>query len=86
MVSLKLNNSGAFKSSSKLALYYSKKYWKNASYAERLAIIAAGGTFSVVGFGGAGVVALGGAVGMPLFFLTGAGGAFIGTIIDRLNK
>ncbi len=83
---IKLSNSNTFKSCSKLAMSYSKKYWKNASYAERLGIIGAGGALTLVGFGGAGIAALGGAIGVPLFLITAAGGTFIGTIIDKLNK
>ncbi|MBA6316877.1 hypothetical protein [Cellulophaga baltica] len=69
-----LNNSNAFKSCSKLAMSYSKEYWKNASYAERLGII---GGIAFVGLGGAGVSALGGAVGIPFFLLTAAGGPLL---------
>lgn len=82
----KLSNSKAFKSCSKVAMSYSKSYWKNASYAERLGIIGAGGALTLAGVGGAGIAALGGAVGVPLFLLTAAGGTFIGTIIDKIKK
>ena len=82
----KLNNKEAFKASLNIATEYSKKYWKKASWAEKLGIIGGGGAIALFGFGGAGVAALGGAIGLPLFLLTAAGGTFIGTIIDKLDK
>ena len=81
-----LNNKEAFNSCSKIAMMYSKRYWKNASWAERLSILAGGGTIMAVGFAGSGVAALGTAVGIPFFLVTAAGGAFIGMIIDKLES
>ena len=81
-----LNNSEAFKMSTKYISSYSKNYWKHATWAEKLGIIGGGGALALAGFGGAGVAALGGAIGLPLFLLTAAGGTLIGTIIDRLDK
>ena len=40
----------------------------------------------IFGGSGAGIAALGGAIGLPLFLLTGAGGALVGMIIERLDK
>lgn len=81
-----LNNSKAFNSCTKLITAYSKKYWKSASWAERMGIIGGVGALTLFGFGGAGVAALGGAIGVPLFLLTAAGGTLIGTIIDKLEN
>lgn len=82
----KLNNADTFKSISKLVVLHSKRYWKSASWAEKLGIIGASGTLIVFGSGGAGIAALGGAIGLPLFLVTAAGGTLIGTIIDKLEK
>ena len=81
-----LNNSGAFKSSTKIITAYVKRYWRNANWTERLALLGAGGTLIVFGSGGAGISALGGAIGLPLFLVTAAGGALIGIIIDKLES
>lgn len=81
-----LNNSGAFRSSTKFVTSKTKHYWKNASWSERLGIIGGSGALAIAGFGGAGIAALGGAVGLPLFLVTAAGGTLIGTIIDKLDK
>ncbi|MDT0538866.1 hypothetical protein [Croceitalea sp. P059] len=81
-----LNNSSTFKNTSKFVIAKTKKHWKSANYTKRLALIAGVGTLSLVGFSGAGIAALGGAIGLPLFCLTAAGGAVIGSIIDGLKK
>lgn len=81
-----LNNGAAFKSCSRLVLVHSKRYWKNASWAERMGITVGGGTLVFFGGAGSGIAALGGAIGVPLFLLTAAGGTLVGTIIDKLDK
>ena len=81
-----LNNSKAFKSTSKLMLMHSKRYWKNSSWSERLGIIGGGGALVLFGAAGSGIAALGGAVGIPFFLVTAAGGTLIGTIIDKLDN
>lgn len=83
----KLNNIQAFKSVASIALKYSKSYWKNAPWSQKIGI--AGlitGLFAAGSSGGAGIAALGGAIGLPFFLVTAAGGTFIGTIIDFLKK
>lgn len=83
----KLNNKQAFKNAISLSLKYSINYWKDANWAQKIGIVGLGGGLSLAGTsGGAGIAALGGAIGLPLFLVTGAGGAFIGTIIDTLVK
>ena len=83
----KLNNKQAFKNAISLSLKYLKSYWKKANWAQRIGVIGLGGGLAVAGTsGGAGIAALGGAIGLPLFLVTAAGGAFIGTIIDSLEK
>jgi hypothetical protein len=79
----KLNNKQAIS----LSLKYSINYWKDANWAQKIGIVGLGGGLALAGTsGGAGIAALGGAIGLPLFLVTGAGGAFIGTIIDTLVK
>ena len=51
-----------------------------------MAILAGGGTLLTAGLAGSGIAALGGAIGVPLFLLTAAGGSFVGLIIDSLVK
>lgn len=82
-----LNNKQAFKNVISIVLNYSKSYWKKANWAQRIGIIGLTSGLIVAGAsGGAGIAALGGAIGLPLFLVTTAGGTFIGTIIDSLNK
>lgn len=82
-----LNNKQAFKNVISIALNYSKSYWKKANWAQRIGIIGLTSGLIIAGAsGGAGIAALGGAIGLPLFLVTTAGGTFIGTIIDSLNK
>lgn len=81
-----LNNSEAFKNIAKYVSLKTKHYWENANWSERLGIICGGGTFAFFGFGGSGIAAMGGAVGLPLFLVTAAGGTLIGTIIDKLDN
>ena len=82
-----LNNKQAFKNVISIVLNYSKSYWKKANWAQKIGIIGLTGGLIVAGAsGGAGIAALGGAIGLPLFLVTTAGGTFIGTIIDSLNK
>ena len=82
-----LNNKQAFKNVISIVLNYSKSYWKKANWAQRIGIIGLTSGLIIAGAsGGAGIAALGGAIGLPLFLVTTAGGTFIGTIIDSLNK
>ena len=82
-----LNNKQVFKNVISIVLNYSKSYWKKANWAQKIGIIGLTGGLIVAGAsGGAGIAALGGAIGLPLFLVTTAGGTFIGTIIDSLNK
>lgn len=83
----RLNNIQAFKNVVSIALKYSKSYWKNAPWSQKIGIIGLTTGLIVAGAsGGAGIAALGGAIGLPLFLVTAAGGTFIGTIIDSLKK
>ena len=67
--------------------YKSKKLlWDDRNWPARLAL--SGVTVGLVAGGpgaGAGIAALGGAVGVPLWVLTAAGGAFLGTLVEELK-
>ena len=60
--------------------------WDDRNWASRLALsgvtvsLAVGGTEA-----GAGIAALGGAIGVPLWLVLGSGGAFLGTLIEELG-
>ncbi|WP_426212608.1 hypothetical protein [Massilia sp. TWP1-3-3] len=59
--------------------------WDDRGLPARIAIGAAGAALTLSG-SGAGIAALGGAIGGRLWVVFGAGGAFVGVIIDELNK
>lgn len=71
----------------KKAGYRSKKLlWDDRNWAARLAL---GGVAAGVAAGGgakAGLAALGGAIGVPLWLVTGSGAAFLGALVDELSK
>ncbi len=66
-----------------LALRHS--IWDARSWTLRLGVGAILGTFVAVENGGAGIVALGGGFGLPLWMLMGAGGVLIGLLADRIK-
>lgn len=69
----------------KSAGYRSKRLlWDDRGWAARLALV--GITVGSLGFGSqaAGIAALGRAVAVPLWLVLGAGGAFLGTLVDEL--
>ncbi len=60
--------------------------WDDRSWAARLGM--GGAAFAVAAFGtqGAGIAALGTAIGVPLWIVLGAGGTFARTLIDDLQR
>lgn len=58
--------------------------WDQRSWKARLGIGAAVGTLVAVGNAGAGIAALGGAIGVPLWIVIGAGGTFAGVLIEEV--
>ncbi|WP_207002610.1 hypothetical protein [Trinickia mobilis] len=60
--------------------------WDERSWAARIGLSAALATAAVVGGEGAGIAALGGAIGVPLWILFGAGGVAAGALIDEATK
>jgi hypothetical protein len=59
--------------------------WDERSWNARLGWGAVIGTILTVGNTGAGIAALGGAIGVPLWVVLGAGATFAGTIIDEIS-
>jgi hypothetical protein len=60
--------------------------WSDRSWSARLGLGAAAVTGAVASSKGAGIAALGGAVGVPLWVVLGAGGSFAGMLIDELSR
>lgn len=60
--------------------------WKDRSWAARLGLSGATAAALASAGQGAGIAALGTAVGVPLWLVLGAGGTFLGTLIDELRK
>lgn len=60
--------------------------WDERGLPERLALSAAAGAALVFSGQGAGIAALGGAIGVPLWVVFGAGGAFAGVVIDEVKR
>jgi len=60
--------------------------WDERGLPERLALSAAACTALLFSGQGAGIAALGGAIGVPLWVVFGAGGAFAGVIIDEAKR
>ncbi len=63
-----------------------KHGWTDRSWKARLSVGAVAATLASVGSAGAGIAALGGAIGVPLWLVFGAGGILGGTLIDELLK
>ncbi len=60
--------------------------WDARSWKLRLGVLAVVGTFVAVGNAGAGIVPLGGGIGLPLWVLAGGGGVLIGLLADVIRK
>ncbi|HEV2147664.1 MAG TPA: nucleotidyltransferase family protein [Longimicrobiaceae bacterium] len=60
--------------------------WRDRGWAARLGLGAAAVTALTRGGQGAGIAALGGAVGVPLWIVLGSGGAFAGMLVDELQR
>jgi hypothetical protein len=71
----------------RVVLYRLKRLgWDERSWKARLGIGAALATVIVFGGQGAGIAALGTAIGVPLWIIFGAGGTFAGLLIDELEE
>ncbi|TAX37067.1 hypothetical protein LZK82_02900 [Rhizobium leguminosarum] len=60
--------------------------WDNRTSTQRLGIAAAAGAFAVFPGANAGIAALGGAVGVPLWMVFGGGSMFLKFLYDELMK
>jgi hypothetical protein len=60
--------------------------WDQRGLPERLALSAAAVTALTFSGQGAGIAALGGAIGVPLWVVFGAGGALAGVIVDEIKR
>jgi hypothetical protein len=60
--------------------------WSERSWAARLGMGAAAGAAVTVGGKGAGIAAMGGAIGVPLWMVFGAGGALAGVVIEEVGR
>lgn len=58
--------------------------WDERSWTGRLGLGGVLGTLALAGNAGAGIAALGGAVGIPLWVVLGSGGATLGIVVDKL--
>jgi hypothetical protein len=69
----------------RLLLLLKKHGWDDLARPAKLAVGAAFGAL-LLGGGGAGIAAFGGAIGVPLFVVFGAGGALAGVIIEEFER
>ena len=60
--------------------------WDERSWKARLGIGSVVATLATVGNTGAGIAALGSAIGVPLWIVIGAGATFAGTIVDEIKS
>ncbi|MGZ2421229.1 hypothetical protein [Rhizobium laguerreae] len=63
-----------------------KHGWDNRTSTQRLGIAAAAGAFALFPGANAGIAALGGAVGVPLWMVFGGGSMFLKVLYDELAK
>ena len=63
-----------------------KAAWNNRSKSAKIGISAAVATVAVFGTQGAGVAALGTAIGLPLWMVTGAGAMFAATLAEEAKR
>lgn len=71
----------------KIIAKQSKKYgWDNRSVAQRLGMGAAAVGITLFGGANAGIAALGGAIGVPLWMVLGGGAMFAKYLIDEITQ
>ena len=80
-----LNNQKTFVNAVSISKNFFIEKWKSANWAKRIALVGGGIGLVIGGSQGAGIAALGGAIGVPLFLVTAGGGALIGLIIESLD-
>ena len=60
--------------------------WNERGYKSRGLLVGAGLGLVLFGGQGAGIAALGTAIGVPLWIVLGAGGAFVGTLLEEVRR
>ncbi len=80
-----LNNQKTFVNAVSIFKTFFVEKWKSANWAKRIALVGGGIGLAIGGSQSAGIAALGGAIGVPLFLVTAGGGALIGLIIESLD-
>jgi hypothetical protein len=79
-------NKIAFKFLKHFALLFKKHGWDQRNWASRLALAGLLVGVGVTGSQSAGIASAGIGIGVPVFILTSAGGALLGTIINETIK
>lgn len=85
-ISLTLNSKVIWPIVKKINSQLTKALWTDRSWKTRFGIGALAITLLTIGGQGAGIAALGTAVGVPLYLVIGAGGVLLGTLIDELEE
>ena len=70
----------------KLAIELKRVGWDNRSWKSRLGMGAGVATLVAAGSAGAGIAAMGTAIGVPLWVVIGAGATLAGTIVDEVKS
>ena len=71
----------------KLAAAKVKKVgWDERTSSARLGLVGAGAGLALFGGQGAGIAALGTAIGVPLWIVLGAGASFAGVLVDEIKR
>jgi hypothetical protein len=80
-------SSGAVKPALKIVwAEFERVGWDERSFKAKLGIVGAGLGLVTFGWAGAGIAALGGAIGVPLWVVLGAGGLAAGALIEELSS
>lgn len=79
-------NKIVFKFLNQVVLLFKKHGWDQRNWASRLALSGFFVGIGVAGSKSAGIASLGMAIGVPVYILTSAGGALLGTIINETIK
>lgn len=70
----------------RLFAFLRKHAWENRSWPSRMAVVGLGIGVTTSGAQWAGVAFSGTAIGVPIFLLTAAGGALLGTVIAEIER
>lgn len=70
----------------RIAIHLKRFGWDERSWSTRLGGVGILGGLIAFAGQGAGIAALGGAIGVPLWIILGAGGTFLGTLLQELTN